>query len=52
MEEGQFEEGTMKPKIQAAMDFLSVRKDAEVLITSIEAIDDAIAGKNGTRIKK
>ena len=52
MEEGQFEEGTMKPKIQAAMDFLSVNKDAEVLITSIEAIEDAIAGKNGTRIKR
>ena len=52
MEEGQFEDGTMKPKIQAAMDFLSERKDAEVLITSIEAIEDAIAGKNGTRIRR
>ncbi len=51
MEEGQFEEGTMKPKIEAAIDFLSERKDAEVLITSIDAVEDAIAGKAGTRIR-
>lgn len=52
MADGEFEEGTMKPKIEAAINFLSDRDEAEVLITSIEALDDAIAGKNGTRIRK
>ncbi len=52
MEEGQFEEGTMKPKIEAAIDFLSARSDAEVLITGMDEIEDAIAGKNGTRLIK
>ena len=50
MAEGQFEDGTMKPKIEAALEFLKSSKDAEVLITSIGAVEDTIAGKNGTRI--
>ena len=50
MAEGQFEEGTMKPKIEAALEFLKTSEDAEVLITSIGAVEDAVAGKNGTRI--
>ena len=50
MAEGQFEEGTMKPKIEAALEFLKTSENAEVLITSIGAVEDAVAGKNGTRI--
>lgn len=52
MKDNEFEEGTMKPKIEAAIDFLNYRKDAEVLITSIDAVEDAIAGRNGTRLRK
>ena len=40
----------MKPKIEAALEFLKTSEDAEVLITSIGAVEDAVAGKNGTRI--
>ena len=50
MAEGQFEVGTMKPKIEAALEFLKTSETAEVLITSIGAVEDAVAGKNGTRI--
>ncbi len=51
LSEGQFGEGTMKPKIEAAIDFLSSKRDAEVLITDIGSIEDAIAGKIGTRLR-
>ena len=50
-EEGQFPAGSMGPKILAAIDFLS-RGGSEVLITSIDRIVDAFAGKTGTRIVK
>jgi len=52
MQNGQFGEGTMKPKIEAALEFLRDSENGEVLITSIGAVEDAIAGKNGTRIIK
>jgi carbamate kinase len=48
-EEKQFPAGSMGPKIKAAIDFIE-RGGKEVLITSIEKIVDAFAGKTGTRI--
>ena len=48
-DEGQFPAGSMGPKIKAAIDFLQ-RGGKEVLITSIDRIVDAFAGKTGTRI--
>lgn len=48
-EEGQFPAGSMGPKIKAAIDFLQPG-GKEVIITSIERIVDAFAGKTGTRI--
>ncbi len=48
--DGAFEDGTMKPKIKAAVDFLSSNPEGKVLITSIDAVADALAGKNGTVI--
>ncbi|MDD2331545.1 MAG: carbamate kinase [Candidatus Cloacimonetes bacterium] len=48
-DEKQFPPGSMGPKIQAAIDFLE-RGGKEVLITSIDRIVDAFAGKTGTRI--
>ncbi len=50
-EEGQFPAGSMGPKVLAAIDFLE-KGGKEVLITSIERIVDAFAGKTGTRIIK
>lgn len=47
--EGQFPKGSMGPKILAAVDFIE-NGGKEVLITSIEKIVDAFAGKTGTRI--
>ncbi len=45
----QFPAGSMGPKIRAAIDFIS-RGGREVLITSIDRIVEAFAGKTGTRI--
>lgn len=48
--EGQFEEGTMLPKIEAAISYLEYNPAGKVLITSLEAVSDAIKGKGGTVI--
>jgi carbamate kinase len=48
-EENQFPAGSMGPKIKAAIDFIE-RGGKEVLITSIDRIVEAFAGKTGTRI--
>ena len=50
-DEGHFKAGSMGPKIQAALYFLKHHGEKAV-ITSINGIDDAIAGKNGTTIIK
>lgn len=46
--EGQFEEGTMLPKIEAAIAYLKQVPTGKVLITSMSCIKDAIKGKAGT----
>lgn len=48
--EGQFEEGTMLPKIEAAISYLEHNPAGKVLITSLEVVSDAIKGKGGTVI--
>ncbi len=48
--QGQFEEGTMLPKIEAAIGYLETKKDGKVLITSMAKVKDAIKGKAGTVI--
>ncbi len=48
--DGEFGEGTMKPKIEAAVEFLRKRPEARVLITSLSCAQDAIAGRTGTVI--
>ncbi|MDE5747082.1 MAG: carbamate kinase [Acetatifactor sp.] len=50
MAQGQFEPGTMLPKIEAAIVYLSENPQGRVLITSMEALKDALKGKNGTVI--
>lgn len=48
--QGQFEPGTMLPKIEAAIAYLSENPQGRVLITSMDALKDALKGKNGTVI--
>ncbi|MAX12503.1 MAG: carbamate kinase [Candidatus Marinimicrobia bacterium] len=51
LSEGHFQEGTMKPKIEAAIYFLEHHGE-KVIITSIDNIENAIKGKSGTIIEK
>jgi carbamate kinase len=46
---GEFAEGSMGPKIRAAIQFLEAGGD-EVIITSLDCLDAAIAGAAGTHI--
>lgn len=48
--DGEFEKGTMLPKIEAAIAYLSVNPKGSVLITSLETITDALKGRAGTVI--
>lgn len=49
-EEGQFEEGTMLPKIEAAIAYLKANPEGRVLITSLGDVKEALKGKSGTVI--
>lgn len=48
--DGQFEAGTMLPKIEAGIAYLEKVPAGKVLITSMENVKDAIAGRAGTVI--
>lgn len=48
--QGQFEAGTMLPKIDAAVGYLEKKKNGRVLITSMAKIKDAVKGRAGTLI--
>lgn len=48
--EGHFKEGSMGPKIQAAINFLKANKKGKVIITSPEHVEKALKGKEGTLI--
>lgn len=48
--DGQFEAGTMLPKIEAAIDYLEKIPAGRVLITSMAKVKDAVHGKAGTKI--
>lgn len=52
MAEGQFGEGTMKPKIETAVDFIGDSAIRSVLITKLDSCKKALAGQAGTVIKK
>lgn len=49
MDEGQFPKGSMGPKIEAAILFLQ-KGGKNVIITSMDKLEDALAGKTGTRV--
>ena len=48
---GQFEVGSMEPKIRAAIEFLE-KIDGEVIISQPEKAIKALQGKSGTQIKR
>ena len=50
MEAGEFGEGSMKPKIEAALSYLERVPGGEVRITSPEEIGAALRGTAGTAI--
>lgn len=52
MTEGQFEEGTMLPKIEAAVEFIGNSAVRSVLITKLDAAKEGMKGRTGTVIHK
>lgn len=50
IEEGQFAAGSMLPKVKACLTFVKNHSGHEALITSLDGLDDALAGKVGTVI--
>ena len=50
IKEGQFEEGTMLPKIEAAIEYLTKVPSGLVIITSLDFADEALKGSAGTVI--
>ncbi|WP_304678418.1 carbamate kinase [uncultured Limosilactobacillus sp.] len=51
MDEDQFAAGSMLPKIEACLSFVKGHPEREALITSLDGLDDALAGKVGTVIR-
>ena len=50
MQDGQFGENDMLPKIEAAISYLSACPSGSVLITSLDRAADAVRGRAGTVI--
>ena len=51
LENNEFQDGSMKPKIEACLNFLNNKKDGIAIITSIDNLEDALTLKKGTIIK-
>ncbi len=52
VDEGHFAPGSMKPKVEAGIDFAESKEGRYSLITLLEKAKDGILGKTGTRITK
>ena len=52
VEEGHFAPGSMKPKVEAGIDFAEYKEGSSALITLLEKAKDGILGRTGTRITK
>ena len=50
IEEGHFASGSMLPKIEAAIDFVTSKNGRVAFITLLGKVKDAVKGKTGTRI--
>ena len=51
LDEGHFAPGSMKPKVEAAVDFAESKQGRYSLITLLEKAKDGIEGNTGTRIR-
>lgn len=51
MDEKQFAAGSMLPKIEACLSFVEGHPEREAIITSLNGLDDALAGKVGTVLR-
>ena len=51
MKEGHFAKGSMRPKVESAIAFVRAT-GRDVLITELEKVEEALAGRTGTRIVK
>lgn len=51
IEEKQFGEGSMLPKIQAAMDFVTKNPNGQAIIAKLDKLKEALEGTSGTVIK-
>lgn len=49
LREGQFPPGSMRPKVEAAIDFLNLGGE-RVVITSLDKVKEALAGRTGTHM--
>ena len=50
LEEGQFADGSMKPKVQAAINFVSAKSGRTALITELQKARGGVRGETGTLI--
>ena len=50
LEEGQFADGSMKPKVQAAINFVSAKSGRTALITELQKARGGVSGETGTLI--
>lgn len=50
--EGHFAKGSMLPKVEACLDFITGKEDCKAIITSLERAKDALHGETGTTIQK
>jgi carbamate kinase len=50
MDQGHFPQGSMGPKVQAAILYLTKERRGQVIITSTDSLLKALGGKTGTRI--
>lgn len=52
IDEGQFAEGSMKPKMQAAVDFAKSKSGRAAIITSLDNVCSALRGNHATKISQ
>lgn len=49
---GEFKEGSMKPKVEACLEYVKHKRGAQAIITSLNNAEKALSGKTGTVIVK
>ena len=52
IQEGQFAKGSMLPKVESCIEYVSHTPDGKALITSLEKAKEALQGKTGTIIHR